>query len=193
MTKVNYTTSAIVVCLLLAACEGSPDGASKPETAAAETARSAAADKGSLNGACDVFTPDIARQILGDGAERGQGTQPDMYNSQLKVRVSICAYQADDPDSAGILVASLSLRTAGSDDQRKSNASLLEQGLKAFEGEDYKVEQLDGLGDKAYLISSSLGESIHMLAKDQQYQLTIGAETRRQAEQLAQLLLENLS
>ena len=192
MIKMKDQTPAIVLCLFLLACEGSPDSASRSETGAAETARSAASDKGSLKGACDVFPLAIARKILGDGAERGQGTQPDMYDAQLKVRVSTCAYQADDPNSLGILVASLNLRTAGSEAQRKSNESLLEQGMKAFEGDDYEVEKLDGLGDKAYLISSSLGPSILMLANDHQYHLTVGAETREQAEQLARLVLEDL-
>ena len=179
MNLTIFKVSIVVLCLFLVSCGNSSDDTSGSGT-------------GSLKGACDVFPLDMAKLILGDQAERGKGTQPDHYDSQLKVRVSTCGYQTDDPNSAGILFASLNLRTAGSDSQRKGNESLFEQTMKAFEGDDYEVGRINGLGDQAYLISSSLGESILMLANNNQYMLTIGAETREQTEQLARLLLGNL-
>ena len=46
-------------------------------------------DSSGLKGACDVFPLDVARRILGDGAERGQGTQPDMFDAPLPVEPSM--------------------------------------------------------------------------------------------------------
>ncbi len=191
MNKI-YSSSLMALCLFLVACEDSSERTAKKSEAVA-TVQSAESDKSSgLKSACDVFPLDIAQHILGDNVEKGHGSQPDSYDEQLKVRVSTCTYQADDPNSAGILVASLSLRAAGSDKQRADNEALLELGMQAFESDDFKVENINGLGDKAYAISSSLGEFIHMLANDNQYMLIVSAQTREQTEELVRLVQGNL-
>ena len=67
------------------------------------------ADAGATREACDIFTEVMAKQVLGEGARKGELPTASAASTD-DISVTNCLYEADDPNSKGILTANVLVR-----------------------------------------------------------------------------------
>lgn len=167
------------------------DGGGSPATTT-EVSTGEQAQAGETKGACDVFTLDIAKSVLGDGAIKSElpaGAQA----STDDISVTNCVYEVDG--STGFTSANVLVRGAKTSSGNESNkfgfAGNQDRSNFADTGMEYgPVETITGLGDDAFYDPDF--KQVNALVGDGKYWLIIQAGTRAQAEQLAQLLVNNL-
>lgn len=152
------------------------------------------ADAGATKTACDIYTDDIAQQVPGSGAKKGEMPSFAAQSSTDDVSISNCYYSIDNPDpnSAKVIDASVMVR-GGKTASGKSSNKLGFNGSKKTDSEGGNTgtsEPISGIGDEAYY--SPAMEQVNVLTKDGTYWLIVSAETRAESEQLAKLLAAKL-
>lgn len=147
------------------------------------------ADIGNTKEACELFTLEIAKTVLGEDATKAElpaGAQ----TSNDDISVSNCLYEANTSMTVSVLVRGAKT-AAGKDSNRfgfegnEDGSNFEDAGVKYSE-----TEQINGLGDAAFY--SPDFKQVNVLADDGKYWLIIQGETREQSEQLAKLLVENI-
>lgn len=148
------------------------------------------ADAGGTKKACDVFTLDIAKQVLGD-----QAKQSDMggtgHVSTDDISVSSCIYETGSGN--GVLIANALVRAAKNKDAYQSNTygfeNAREQGTEP--GKKVSSKKISGLGDDAYFNPST--KQVNVLVNNGQYWLIlqVGGE-QAPAEKLGNALVSKL-
>lgn len=148
-------------------------------------------DAGATKTACDIFTDAVAAKVLGSGATQGE-LPAGASASTDDVSVTNCLYEIDDPDSEGILTASVLVRGGKTDTGKSSNEFGFDNNktLDAQGGQTGTSEPISGLGDAAYF-SPAFGQ-VNVLVDGGTYWLIVQAENREQTEELARLLVEQL-
>lgn len=187
----------IVLCVAVlvgAACGSSEDG--KQAGDAASNQPTLAAD---AKHACDVFTLDIARQILGESARKSEISKP-FTGSSHDIETSTCTYEADNPAPASkfatVITATVLLKAAKTSTARRSNQDSFEQNNATFEESGEQVATVDGLQAPAWYIGGIVNQ-VHALIKDGEYELIAsamrpGGDSRAASEQLARSIIEQL-
>lgn len=136
------------------------------------------ADPGATKTACDVFTPDIAKQVLGEGATQAP-TPPGGNVSSGDIRVTQCLYNTGD--SLDSPMANVLVRGAKNRDAYKTNEFGFDNG---------RGEALSGLGDDAYF-SPEFGQ-VNILVNGGQYWVIVDADGNRDsAESIARSIVSN--
>jgi hypothetical protein len=171
-------------------------GASTPP---AEVETGDQAEFADIRQSCDVFTLDMARQILGDSAMRSEISAP-FTGSSEDLAGSTCTYEAEDPTPANqfltTITATLTLNGAKTETGRSSNRFTFEQNKASFEEAGAPVETLTGLGDAAYYIGDVINQ-VHVLLNGGTYAVIASADApdgdrRSASEQLAKIALQGL-
>lgn len=105
------------------------------------------AEAGSTKTACDVFSLDIAQQILGSDAKLADIDENNKLSTE-NISVTNCAYKVGgDASTANVMI-----RAAKNKEAYQLNAFGFETARDQRTGTDQKVEssKLNGLGDEAY-------------------------------------------
>ncbi len=92
--------------------------------------------------ACDLLTTSKAKELLGDGAIRGNATDPVQTEN---IATSKCAYSDSNPDVNSMLVAAVIVRSGINDAGVEQNKTEFKNGKPTEHAEAVK-----GLGDDAY-------------------------------------------
>jgi hypothetical protein len=149
--------------------------------------------------ACDVFTLEMARQILGDSAKQSELSAP-FTGSTDDLAGSTCTYEAEDPTPVNRFVttitASMMLRGAKTDTGRSSNRFTFEQARTQMEQGGEAPETVTGVGDAAYYIGGVINQ-LTVLVDGGQYELNVSAsdpdgDNRGATEQLAKMVMAKL-
>lgn len=157
------------------------------ETVAENVQTGETADAGATKTACDVLTEEIAKQVLGEGASKGE-LPPAAQTSTDDVSVTNCIYEVEGPGLTDFQSVSVLVRGGKTSSGKESNKFGFENN-KTMEGIG-TVEEINGTGDAAYY-SSGFGQ-VNVLVDDGTYWLIVQGETREQTEQLAGLVAEEL-
>lgn len=166
------------------------DKTSKTTTSEVKTGEQA--DAGATKTACDIYTDDIAKQVLGEGARKSDPV-PAADASTDDVSVTNCTYEQGDANTmSDIAVANVLVRGGKTSTGISSNELGFENNktLDAEGGNAGTSEDISGIGDAAYY--SPAFEQVNVLVDGGTYWLIVQAETRDQAEKLAKLLTEQL-
>ena len=156
------------------------------------------AEFGDVSQACDVFTLDMARQVLGDSAKPDE-LKP-FSGSSDDIAGSTCTYQAEDPTPTNqfltTITATVSLNGAKTATGRSSNRSAFDENRTTFAQSGGSVESLNGLGDAAYYIGGVTNQ-LHVLVDGARYVVIVSAsdpdgDNRAATEQLARQVVEKL-
>jgi hypothetical protein len=156
------------------------------------------AEFGDVSQACDVFTLDMARQVLGDSAKPDE-LKP-FSGSSDDIAGSTCTYQAEDPTPTNqfltTITATVSLNGAKTATGRSSNRSAFDENRTTFAQSGEGVESLNGLGDAAYYIGG-VANQLHVLVDGARYAVIVSAsdpdgDNRAATEQLARQVVEKL-
>jgi hypothetical protein len=127
--------------------------------------------------ACDVFTLDMARQLLGESAKQSEISAP-FAGSTDDIAGSTCTYEAEDPTPRNQFVttitASILLNGAKTDIGKSSNRFTFEQGKSEVEQAGEQTETVIGLGDAAYYIGG-ITNQLQVLVEDGKYVLIVSA------------------
>lgn len=143
--------------------------------------------------ACDVFTAEIAQEILGTGAKKGE-LPAAAAGSTDDVSVSNCLYETDDPNSRGLLTANILVRGGKTDSGKSSNQFGFENN-KTAEGRETPVEEISGLGEGAYY-DKDLNQ-VNVLLFGGAYWVIVSADDpadkddKAASEKLARAVIEN--
>ncbi|MEK7447784.1 MAG: hypothetical protein AAB632_03290 [Patescibacteria group bacterium] len=138
--------------------------------------------------ACDILTQDIAKNILGDAAKKGD--LPESQASTKDVSVSSCVYTARIDANGAVSIsntkgASVLVRAAKTNAGSDSNKSQFGTNKPAG------VQDVDGIGDKAFFnpaygqLNVLKGGNWYIIAN---YSGTAGSGTLESDKQLADLL-----
>jgi hypothetical protein len=146
---------------------------------------------GATKTACDIFTDAVAAKVLGSGAMQSE-LPAGASASTDDVSVTNCLYEIDDPDSEGILTASVLVRGGKTDAGKSSNEFGFDNNKKidAQGGQTGTSEPISGIGDAAYF-SPAFGQ-VNVLVDEGTYWLIVQGDTRAKTEQLAKLLVGQL-
>ena len=148
------------------------------------------ADAGGTKRACDVFTLDVAKQVLGDQAKQSD-TDGAGHASTDDISVSSCIYEAGS--GRDVIIANALVRGAKHKEAYQSNTygfeSAREQGTEP--GKKVSSQKINGLGDDAYYNPST--KQVNVLVNNGQYWLIlqVGGE-RAPAEKLGNALVSKL-
>ena len=185
-----------VVLLSGAASLACGNGNSGPQTAQRDAVSEEASPE--VRAACDVFTLDMARQVLGERV-RPDESQP-FSGSSDDIAGSTCTYVADDPTPASqfltTITASLLLKTGLTDLGRRSNQNSIEQNRAMFQDFDEGVEDVGGLGEMAYYVGGRTNQ-LHVLLDDGRHEMIVSVmdpdgDNRGATERLARMLVAKL-
>jgi hypothetical protein len=162
------------------------------DSSTAEVSTGEQADVGETKDACEAFTLDIAKTVLGEGVEKSD-LPPGAQASTDDVSVTNCAYEVDS--SSGFMSANALLRGAKAPGGIESNKFGFEgnQDRSNFEEAEIEygpTEPINGLGDSAFYDPDF--EQVNVLFGEGKYWLIVQADSRAQTEQLAELMTENL-
>lgn len=148
------------------------------------------ADAGGTKKACDVFTLDVAKQVLGDQAKQSESSG----NSQAStddISVTSCIYEAGS--GRDVIIANALVRGAKNKAAYQSNTygfeSTREQGTEP--GQKVNSQKINSLGDDAYFNPST--KQVNVLVNNGQYWLIlqVGGE-QAPAEKLGNALVSKL-
>lgn len=151
------------------------------------------AEAGATKVACDVFTAEIAQEVLGEDAKKGE-LPAAATGSTDDVSVSNCLYEADDPSSRGIITANILVRGGKTESGKSSNQFGFENN-KTAEGRESPIEDINGLGDGAYY-DKDLNQ-VNVLLSGGTYWVIISADDpadkkdKAASEKLARAVVEN--
>ncbi|MHB1169073.1 MAG: hypothetical protein ACYC28_07310 [Longimicrobiales bacterium] len=149
--------------------------------------------------ACDVFTLEMAREFLGQGARQSEISAP-FAGSTDDIAGSTCTYEAEDPTPAGsfasTLTATLQLNGARTDTGRRSIRSQFDSGRTELEQMGASTETVTGLGDAAFYMGDVINQ-MHVLLGDGDYVMITSVmdpegDDRAATERLARLVAEKL-
>lgn len=167
------------------------DGSGATSTQNVQTGDQAQA--GATKTACDVYTLDIAKAILGDGARKSD-LPSSAQTSSADVSVSNCSFEADQGQA--LLIANVLVRGAKNAGAYSTNEFGFNgnQNRSNFEGSGISygpAEPISGLGDAAFYDPDF--EQVNVLVNDGQYWIIAQADGgRAKAEQLAKAIVEKL-
>jgi hypothetical protein len=145
------------------------------------------AEAGATKTACDIYTDDIAKQVLGESAQKSDLPTASQASTD-DVSVTNCAYEVEGPGLTDFQSANVLVRGGKTSSGKDSNKFGFENN-KTMEGIG-TVTEISGIGDAAYY--STGFEQVNVLVQDGTYWLIVQGETRQQTEQLAKLLAEKL-
>jgi hypothetical protein len=151
------------------------------------------ADTGDTRAACELFTQEVAVQVLGEDAQAVELPPESEAASNEDVSVTNCVYEAGEDQE--LQMASVLVRGAKSEGAYEGNEFGFEdtRTFGGFEEENSEVESesIANLGDDAYY-NPAFGQ-VHVLANDGQYWFIVNVEDNREAsEALAQAVVDNL-
>lgn len=150
------------------------------------------AEIGDTKSACELFTLDTARSVLGESATASD-LPPGAQASTDDVSVTNCLYEAEG--ASDFATVSLLARGAKTSTGAQSNVFGFEgnQDRSNFEGvggEFGPTEPIDGLGQRAFFDPDF--EQVNVLVDDGRYWLIVQADSREQSEQIARLVLSSI-
>jgi hypothetical protein len=192
-SNTNRTSVYIVgVVLLIAAVVGliiAHNNAKDHTSQAASQASSMANSQANAHKACKTFTLADAKQILGQTAKGGEGTN---RAESANINVSACIYMQDSGSNAAVSskkIASLLVRSAETTTGAQSNQTQFSR-LKPAD-----AVNVEGYGDGAYW-DVKLAQ-LHILKNNNWYILTVGSpvaasRTLDETKQLADLLINKM-
>lgn len=166
---------------------------------AAEVEAGRRAELADIPQACDVFTLDMARQILGDSAKQSELAAP-FTGSTDDLAGSTCTYEAEDPTPvnrfATTITASVMLRAARTDTGRRSNQFTFEQARTELQQAGATPATVTGVGDAAYYIGGVINQ-LTVLVEGGQYELNVSVsdpdgDNRGATEKLAKMVMAKL-
>lgn len=148
------------------------------------------ADAGGTKKACDVFTQDIAKQVLGDQAAQSDASGSGQASSD-DISVSTCLYEVGSGRS--VTIATLLVRGAKKAQAYQSNSYGFQNTRDQGTSPDEKVasEKLSGLGDDAYFNPST--KQVNVLVNKGQYWIIVQVTNdQAAAEKLAHAVVSKL-
>jgi hypothetical protein len=145
---------------------------------------------GATKTACDILTQEVANEILGSGATKGQLPSTSQVSTDA-VSVSNCLYEKETEDV--LTVANILVRGAKTAEGYESNEFGFNdtKNFSGTEGEAADSPNIENLGDAAYY--NPAFEQVNVLVNDGQYWVIAQADGgRASAERLARLVIANL-
>lgn len=173
------------------------DSSESRQTAEVETGQQA--EFADIKQACEVFTLDMARQLLGESARPSEISAP-FTGASDDLASSTCTYEAEDPTPASplstVITASILLKGAKTDTGKSSNRFSFEQNMAEFQQAGEPPETVAGLEDAAYYIGGVINQ-LHILVEDGSYELIVSVmdpdgNNRAATERLARLVTERI-
>jgi hypothetical protein len=148
------------------------------------------ADAGNTKKACDIFTLDVAQQVLGDHAEAGD-TAGNNQASSDDISVSTCVYQAGS--GADVKIATVLVRGAKNNQGYQSNKTGFQETRNQGTSADQEVvsQKITGVGDDAYFNPATRQVSV-LVNKGQYWVITSVANDKTASQKLAQALVSKL-
>lgn len=138
------------------------------QTADVEAGGETGTDVADIMQACEAFTLEIARQVLGESARQSEVSEP-FTGSTDDIAGSTCTYEADAPTPrsqfATTITGSVLLRGARTELGERSNRVTFEDVRSEFQQAGEPAESVEGVGDAAYYIAGVTNQ-LHVLLGD---------------------------
>lgn len=148
--------------------------------------------------ACDVFSQETAKQVLGESANKvdltaasGSVNRAQAANNNVVETNCLFEYKSDDPRIPDLISVSLTLKEA----KNETGKTVIKQDfdlIKTSKASDIKqiTEPIPEFGDAGYY-NYSLNRA-NVLAKDNTYLITVVSPNREKAEKVAKSVIEKL-
>lgn len=197
--RTSLRCTAIHAMLAIGSIAGLGCGAADENTQEAPAAAGEQTVAADIPQACDVFTLEVAREFLGQGARQSEISTP-FAGSTDDIAGSTCTYEAEDPTPAGsfvsTLTASVQLNGARTDTGRRSIRSQFDSGRSELEQMGASTETVTGLGEAAFYMGDVINQ-MHVLLGDGDFVLVTSVmdpegDDRAATERLARLIADRL-
>ena len=152
-----------------------------------------------LKQACEVFTLEMARQLLGEGATQSEISAP-FAGSSEHIEGSTCTYEAAAPKSergfSPVMTATVMLKGAKTSLGKRSNQATFQQTRATYEEAGTSTEPIGGMEETAFYTGGVINQ-LHVLVNDGEYELIASAmkpdgDQRAITETLGRWVMEKL-
>lgn len=150
------------------------------------------ADVGATKSACDIFTQDIAQEVLGSGASKSE--LPDGADASTDdVSVTQCLYELEQGDD--LLIANVLVRGAKNRDAYETNRFGFDDTrdyVSPSSMEEAQSDTIENLGDDAYY--NPAFKQVNVLVDEGLYWIIVNIDggSREATEELARSVVNNL-